>query len=370
MDKHTFVLNGIIFFYIIQRIAELIISNENEKWLVRENEAQEVDPLETKRMRIFHSLWFISLIVESNLKKEFQTPAISLGLYLILILGMLIRFHTMEKLKKFWTVKVLAMKNHIIANTGLYQYYRHPNYAVVVIELICLPLLFKAYVTMILFSIINLYILSKRIELEENTLMKQSNYRDLFYGKKLAIVAILVLGGVNSFAEDLHLNYKTYGEAKKSASYIKFQSESTKLGLLTTSFDGFVKNIKLHYVIDGNVIKNLDAVLAGDSLDTDVNARNDKLYKEILDVEKFPSILVSVAGPVQLKEGDQSVEMIFQIKDKKITKRVAFSLTKNDKHFLVKGHTALGLKEMGLPDPSIAIAKVRDEFDFDFAFIL
>jgi len=184
MDKHIIVLNGIILFYIIQRIAELIISNENEKWLIRENEAQEVDPKETVRMRVFHSLWFVSLIVEANLKGEFQTPAISLGLYLILALAMLIRFHSMEKLKQFWTVKVLSMKNHTIAHTGLYQFYRHPNYAVVVVELLCLPLLFKSYVTMILFSLINLYILSKRIELEESTLMKQSNYSELFNVKK------------------------------------------------------------------------------------------------------------------------------------------------------------------------------------------
>jgi len=370
MDKHIIVLNGIILFYILQRIAELIISNENEKWLIRENEAREVDPKETMRMRIFHSLWFVSLLVEANVKREFQTPAISLGLYFVLAMGMLIRFHTMEKLKQFWTVKVLSMKNQTISSTGLYQYYRHPNYAVVVVELLCLPLLFKAYVTMILFSLINLYILSKRIELEEQTLMKQSNYHDLFFVKKIAIATLLFFGSVQAFAEDIHLNFKNYDEAKKSAAYIKFKSESTKLGLLTTSFDGFIKNIKMHYILEGQVVKNVEAVLAGNSLDTDVNARDQKLYNEILEVSKYPNINVFIVGPVQLKEGEQLAEMIFQIKDKKISKNVIFSLTKNDKHFLVKGHTVLGLKEMGLPDPSIAIAKVRDDFDFDFAFIL
>lgn len=367
MTKQTVILNGIILFYIIQRISELLISNENEKWLVREHEAREVNPRESLRMRVFHSLWFISLAVEANLKKDFQPFWLSAGLYLLLAVCMGIRFHTMEKLKQFWTVKVLAMKNQTISRTGLYQFYRHPNYAIVVVELICIPLLMKAYFTMIAFSLMNLFILSKRIELEESTLMNQSNYKEVFYGTKLMLTAFFLFGINAAFANELNFTFKNYDEARKSSSFIKFKSESTKLGLITTSFDGFVRDVKIKYSIEENSLKMIDAVLASSSLDTDLDARNEKLYKEVLETEKFPSISVHVAGPVHLVEGEQSADMVFTIKEKKISKVVKFTVTKKDLRYQIVGHTTLGLKEMGLPDPSIAIAKVRDNFDFDFA---
>lgn len=368
MTKQIIILNGIILFYIIQRISELLISNENEKWLIREHEAREVDPRESLRMRIFHSLWFISLAVEANWKREFQSPWISAVLYFVLAVSMGIRFHTMEKLKQFWTVKVLAMKNQTIATSGLYRYFRHPNYAIVVAELICVPLLMKAYFTMITFSLINFYILSKRIELEETTLMNQTNYKDLFYGKKAMMTIFLLMGLSSAFGDEMNLAYKNYEEAKKGSSYIKFKSESTKLGLITTSFDGYVREVKVTYTTESNSLKTIEASLAANSIDTDLNARNEKLYKEILETDKFPAIMVSIPGPVQLTEGEQSATMIFTVKDKKISKNVKFTVAKKDLRYLITGHTTLGLKEMGLPDPSIAIAKVRDNFDFDFAF--
>lgn len=368
MNKQTMILNGIILFYVVQRISELLISNENEQWLIREHEAREVDSRESLRMRIFHTLWFVSLAIEANWKKEFQPMWASAILYLLLAVSMGVRFHSMEKLKQFWTVKVLAMKNQTISTTGLYQYFRHPNYAIVVAELICVPLLMKAYFTMTVFTLMNFYIISKRIELEEKTLMNQTNYKELFYGKKVLLMTFFLLGFNTAFGDEMNFSFRNYDEAKKASSYIKFRSESTKLGLITTSFDGFVRDVKMTYTTEANSLKNIEAVLSATSLDTDLTARNEKLYKEVLETEKFPSIAVSISGPVQLMEGEQSATMIFAVKDKKISKTVKFKVTKKDLRYLITGHTTLGLKEMGLPDPSIAIAKVRDNFDFDFAF--
>lgn len=51
-------------------------------------------------------------------------------------------------------------------------------------------------------------------------------------------------------------------------------------------------------------------------------------------------------------------------------KLVKFNVEKREGGFFITGSTALGLQELGLPDPSIMIAKVDDQFDLSFAIVL
>jgi methyltransferase len=57
---------------------------------------------------------------------------------------------------------------------------RHPNYLVIVLEFLLLPLLLRAPVTLVLFSIANLALLRKRIRLEENALRELTDYGEKF----------------------------------------------------------------------------------------------------------------------------------------------------------------------------------------------
>ncbi|MBC7428477.1 MAG: DUF1295 domain-containing protein, partial [Bacteriovorax sp.] len=95
--------------------------------------------------------------------------------------------------KQFWTIKVLSMKNQQLVKTGLYRYIRHPNYLIVIIEFILIPFLLKAYITMVLFSILNLFVLSKRIKLEEETLINQTDYNEVFSRTSKLVPFLLIL---------------------------------------------------------------------------------------------------------------------------------------------------------------------------------
>ena len=162
----------------------MVLSRYNEVKLKKFNHAREVNPKESLRMKIFHILWFIGLIVEVNFKKTMQSNLISFLFFIILGSCLIIRIHSMKKLKQFWTIKVLSMQGQKVATEGMYKYIRHPNYGIVILEFIFLPLLFKAYFTMIMFSFLNLFVVYKRIELEERTLMTSTNYQALFASKK------------------------------------------------------------------------------------------------------------------------------------------------------------------------------------------
>lgn len=372
MTVNVFILNAIVLFYILQRVSEMLISQKNEKWLKENLNAIEVNPKESLRMKIFHICWFISLIIESNIRKEFHSPTISYFIGLMLFISLLVRVHTMRQLKKFWTIKIFSMKGQEISTSGLYHYLRHPNYLVVIVEFILIPFLFKAYLTMILFSILNLFVLRERIKLEEDTIMSQSNYSNLFAKKKRLIpfLLTLILSIHTAKAIEVSTHHKDFNEAKKAESFIKFGSTSTKLGMITTTFEGYAKDAVVNYDQANDQITRLEVKIPSKGIDTDNGSRNERMYEEILEANKYPFITASLAKAVPLTEGEHTVDMIFTIRDNKITRPIKYSIKKEGGKFLIKGSSTISLKEAKIKDPSIVIATVRDLFDLNFAIAL
>lgn len=372
MTKDIVVMNGLILFYILQRISEMVMSKSNEEWLQRFHDAREIDKKESMLMKLFHISWFMALILEANYRQSFQSPEVSLVIYAILAACLAVRIHTMNKLKKFWTIKVLEMKSSRIATDGLYRYIRHPNYLIVIIELFFIPLLFKAYWTMILFTLGNFFVLSKRILAEENALMNHTDYKKHFSNKKrfLPFIFILFFAFLPLYAAEVNVHNSSYDEAKKNPNFLKFQSTSTKLGFITTSFDGYAKDFKVTYDEKEEMISHLEINFAVKSFDTDNKSRDEKMHNEIMDAEKFPNLKAIFSGQLHLMTGDQNINMTFTVKDKTISRPVLLNLVKKDEKWYVTGKTKIGLQEMNLPDPSIAIAKVRDQFDIEFGLSL
>lgn len=370
MTKNLFITNGIILFYILQRLSEMLLSTENEKWNVVQNGLREVNKRESLFMKIFHSVWFISLIIESNIRDQLFAQSYSIIIYALLFLCLIIRIHSMKMLKRSWNIKILAPadKQYISIN-GLYQYIRHPNYTVVIVELILIPLLFSAYYTLFIFSLLNMLVLKNRIMLEEKILMQNINYRENFMNKKRFIpfvFSFLLLISYISEGAELIVENKNYAEAKNSHQFIKFESTSTKLGFITTSFNGYAKNFKINYELIDLKLNQLSVTVKVSSLDTDQSSRDEKMQTTILEMDKFPNIIVTLEKPLNLQDGEQKAILQYQIKDKKFSKEVQLKVEKKDGKIFILGSTQLSLKELSLPDPSIVIAKVRDLFDLSF----
>ena len=176
----------IIFLYILQRLGEMWISQKNEALLVSRYKATIVDPNEVKLMKLFHSIWFFSLITESIYHGEFPTSLIVIiFLGLILFSAQIIRFSCIKSLDQFWTVQVYKIPDQkIITEGGLYRFIRHPNYLAVLLEFLFLPLLLGCPFTLVTGFILNLFILKRRILLEESTLSSTSSYKLDFKDKK------------------------------------------------------------------------------------------------------------------------------------------------------------------------------------------
>lgn len=145
-----------IAFVIIQRIIELIIAKNNEKWS-KERGAIEFGAKHYKYIVALHSFFFISLIVEYWLNpKMISNWQI---FFAIFICAQILRYWSLFSLGKHWNTKILVIPNAARVTKGPYRYMKHPNYLVVAIELLTIPIMFGAYVTAFIFSTLNFFLI-------------------------------------------------------------------------------------------------------------------------------------------------------------------------------------------------------------------
>jgi len=152
-----------ISFLIILRIGELILSKRNEKWLL-ENGAIEYGQKHYPLIVLLHVLFIISLIIEYSMKRTVSYSSFLLVLYFILLA---FKTWVILLLGKFWNTKIYRIPTYPLIKKGLYRYFKHPNYMIVIIEIAVIPLIFNLYFTAVIFTIFNAILLSVRIK-EEN----------------------------------------------------------------------------------------------------------------------------------------------------------------------------------------------------------
>lgn len=164
----------LISFVIFQRLIELIIAKRNERWMLQ-NGGYEVGASHYPFMILLHSSFFIALYSETIFFNSGVSPlwGILLPLFLLIQIG---RVWCLYSLGKFWNTKIIILPGANIVKKGPYQMIRHPNYLIVTIELLILPLLFNAFLTAVVFSLLNWWMLSIRIPIEENALTEATNY--------------------------------------------------------------------------------------------------------------------------------------------------------------------------------------------------
>lgn len=152
---------------ILLRISELVLSRSNEKWLLQ-NGAIEFGKEHYPIIVALHVSFFISLVTEFLLKGSDSWSPVLMILYFLLIL---FKGWIIFSLSKFWNTKIYHIPNHPLVKKGPYKYIRHPNYIVVVAEILIIPLVFELYITAVIFTILNAIMLTIRIKAEEKAML-------------------------------------------------------------------------------------------------------------------------------------------------------------------------------------------------------
>lgn len=167
-----------MFVIIIQRLCELLFAKSNEKWMKGQG-AQEFGRGHYLVIVLMHSLFFVVLLFEKFIFER-EISALWPFLLIVFVFAQFVRVWALASLGKYWNTKILVMPNVDAIRKGPYRYIKHPNYLVVSIELLVIPLLFGAYFTACLFTIMNVIVLSIRIPAEEKALKELTEYECTF----------------------------------------------------------------------------------------------------------------------------------------------------------------------------------------------
>ena len=149
----------------VQRLFELVLARGNER-RARARGAVEWGTDHYPFIVALHALWLVSTLVEGLLRGPDLPGFWPIPLALFLLVQPL-RYWAVLSLGERWNTRILVVPDAKPVRHGPYKYLNHPNYVVVVVEILAFPLIFGAWITALVFTLLNAAILSVRIR-EEN----------------------------------------------------------------------------------------------------------------------------------------------------------------------------------------------------------
>lgn len=156
----------------LQRLLELLLSRRNERRL-RSRGALERGRGHYPFMVALHSLWLVSTLVEGFLRGP-EVPAWWPVPFVAFLLAQPLRYWAIASLGDRWNTKILVVPGEKLVRRGPYRFLRHPNYVVVAVEIFTFPLIFGAWVTAVVFSILNAALLFVRVRAEDRALAERA----------------------------------------------------------------------------------------------------------------------------------------------------------------------------------------------------
>jgi len=156
----------------VQRLLELWYSRRNERRL-RARGAVERGSGHFPAMVAIHTLWLVSTLIEGLLRGP-EPPVwwpVPLAAFLLV---QPLRYWAILTLGVNWNVRVLVVPGGKLVKNGPYRYFPHPNYVVVAVEVLTFPLIFGAWITAVVFSLLNAALLYLRIRTENRALKEVS----------------------------------------------------------------------------------------------------------------------------------------------------------------------------------------------------
>jgi len=154
-------------FIILQRLSELAIAKRNTKRLLAKG-AYEVGAAHYPVMVALHSAWIACLLIFG------YDEIVVLG-WLAVFAGLqVLRIWILTSLGGRWTTRVIILEVPLVVR-GPFKYVSHPNYMLVVVEIIAAPMVLGLVWVAVVFTVLNAAMLWVRIRVEHKALAPLRN---------------------------------------------------------------------------------------------------------------------------------------------------------------------------------------------------
>jgi methyltransferase len=162
---------GYLAFLALERLGELVLSRRNARRMFARG-AIELGQGHFPTMALFHSLFLVACVVEPLLRAQPPAPALAATALAGTLAAEALRVWAIASLGERWNVRIIVLPGLAPVTSGPYRFVRHPNYVAVALELLCVPLMYGAWLTAIVFTVGNGLVLLVRIRAEEAALGK------------------------------------------------------------------------------------------------------------------------------------------------------------------------------------------------------
>lgn len=145
-------------FIIVQRLSELVIAKRNTARLMAEG-GTEIGAGHYPAMVAMHAAWIAALVVFG-----WHNP-VSIPWLVIFVALQGLRLWILATLGSRWTTRIILTETPLVT-TGPFRYLRHPNYTLVVAEIIVAPMVLGLVWVAVFWTILNAAMLYVRISAE------------------------------------------------------------------------------------------------------------------------------------------------------------------------------------------------------------
>jgi methyltransferase len=145
------------------------VSNRNAAWSFA-NGGKEYGQGHYPFMVVLHTGFLLACVGEVIFMNRTFDPLIGYSLIVLAVLAQMFRWWCITTLGQRWNTRVIIVPGLPRVSGGPYRWISHPNYLAVVAEGIILPLIHNAYITAIVFTLLNAVLLMVRISVENNAL--------------------------------------------------------------------------------------------------------------------------------------------------------------------------------------------------------
>lgn len=162
----------------MMRLIELNISRRRQRALAAHGAAPIPEP-HFRWMVLLHTGVLASAGLEVWFCRRPLLRPLALPMAILLAGANALRWWVIHTLGRHWNVQVIDSTRLGVVAAGPYRWVRHPNYVAVFVELAALPLLHSAWLTALFGGLAHLWVLRRRIAVEEAILLADANYRTL-----------------------------------------------------------------------------------------------------------------------------------------------------------------------------------------------
>lgn len=155
----------------LERLVELAVSKRNLRWS-KEHGGVEYGHSHYPYMVALHVFLLVGCLVEVWVWQKPLIPALSIAMLVLVVASQALRWWCIATLGKRWNTLVVIVPGMPRVTGGPYRWIRHPNYVAVVIEGIALPMVGFAWVTALIFTLLNIPLLMVRLRVENAALAK------------------------------------------------------------------------------------------------------------------------------------------------------------------------------------------------------